>query len=180
MLKAWLHGAIRKFERQFGYDGGYMHEIVEASPTAGFKFALGTLVSQHREGVPKEAWYAAKLAAALSEDCGPCTQLVVDMAAKAGLSPLALAALIRGDIEQAGEHAAFGYRYGMAVATNAPEQIELVEEAKARYGERGTVSLALTVAFGRVFPATKRGLGHGAACAKIAVANQSIAVKRAA
>ncbi|HEY4941260.1 MAG TPA: hypothetical protein VII56_07515 [Rhizomicrobium sp.] len=180
MLKALLHGQIRKFERLFGYDGTYMHEVADASTSAGWKFALGTWVSQHRQGVPKEAWYAAKLAAALAEDCGPCTQLAVDMAVKGGVEPEKMAALIRGDIEAAGDDAALGYRYGIAVATNSDAVLELVEEARTRYGEKGLVSLALVVAFTRVFPATKRGLGHGAACAKIDVANQSIAVQRAA
>lgn len=180
MLKAVLHRSIRKFERMFGYDATYMHQMTEASAMAGWKFTLGTLAAQHRDGVPKEAWYAAKLAAALSEDCGPCTQLCVDMAIRDGVAPHVLAALIRGDIEAAGADAALGYRYGMAVATNAPAAASLHETVLARYGERGLTSLALVTAFSRIYPTIKRGLGHGAACARIEIANESIAVKRAA
>jgi hypothetical protein len=180
MLKRLLHSQIRKFERMFDYDAAYMHEVIDASALAGVKFVLGTYAAQHRAGVPKEAWYAAKLAAALAEDCGPCTQLAVDMAVMDGVAPAAMAALVRGDIETAGGEADLGYRYGMAVATNAPAAPDLVEEVRARYGEKGLVSLALVVAFTRIFPAAKRGLGHGAACARIEVANQSIAIERAA
>ena len=180
MIKSMMHAATRKMEQMFGYDATYIHEVIDASEAAGVKFMLSQWVGQHREGVSRDAWYAAKLAAALSEDCGPCTQLCVDMAVRAGVNPVKMAALVRGDIEAAGDEAAFGYRYGMAVATNAPESLELVDEAGKRYGERGKVSLALVVAATRVYPALKRGLGHGAACARIEVANQSIAVKRAA
>jgi hypothetical protein len=102
------------------------------------------------------------------------------MAVRAGVSPKKMAALVRGDIDGAGDEAAFGYRFGMAVATNALVALELVEEAERRYGAKGKVSLALIVAATRVYPTLKRGLGHGVACSKIEVANESIAVKRAA
>jgi hypothetical protein len=180
MMKWMMHATTRKMERMFGYDATYIHEVIDTSESAGLKFMLGQFVGQHRRGVPKDAWYAAKLAAALSEDCGPCTQLCVDMAVRAGISPLKMASLVRGDIEAAGGDAAFGYRYGMAVATNSSAVLDLVEEAEKRYGANGKVSLALVVAASRVYPALKRGLGHGAACARIEVDNQSIAVKRAA
>ena len=39
---------------------------------------------------------------------------------------------------------------------------------------------ALVVAGSRVYPTLKRGLGHGAACQKLVVANEPIAVKKAA
>jgi hypothetical protein len=180
MMKSILHAATRRMERTFHYDATYMHEVIDASEGAGIKFMLSQFVAQHRQGVSKDAWYGAKLAAALSEDCGPCTQLCVDMAVRDGVEPLKLAALVQGDTETAGEDAAFGYRYGLAVATNSPASSGLVEEAARRFGERGKVSLALVVAATRVYPALKRGLGHGAACAKIEVANQSLVVGRAA
>jgi hypothetical protein len=96
------------------------------------------------------------------------------------VDPHKMAALVRGDLAAAGEEAAFGYRYGLAVATNSSAVLGLVEEAERRFGKRGIVSLALVVAASRVYPALKRGLGHGAACARIEIANQSIEVKRAA
>src|SRR5581483_11778077 len=100
-------------------------------------------MAQHRAGAPREAWYAAKLAGAMSEDCGPCSQLVVDMALKAAVDPAIVAALVRGDLARAGADAALGFRYGRAVATNAPEAQQLAIDARARYGERGLVALAL-------------------------------------
>lgn len=180
MMKAIMHSATRKMERMFGYDATYIHDVIDASETAGIKFMLSQFVAQHRQGVSKEAWYGAKFAAALSEDCGPCSQLCVDMAVRDRVDPFKMAALVRGDLTAAGEDAALGYRYGLAVATNSSAALALVEEAERRFGKRGIVSLALVVAATRVYPALKRGLGHGAACAEIQVANQSIVIKRAA
>ena len=103
MLKAYLHRSVSKLERSFGYDAGYIHEVIEISRAAFFKFGLFQIMSSHRDGVPRDAWYAARIAAAISEDCGPCTQLVVDMALRAGMKGDALSALLRGDLEMAGK-----------------------------------------------------------------------------
>ena len=180
MFKSYLHGKVAAMERAFSYDARYVHEMLDASTAAFLKFGLFQKMGAHRDGVSREAWFAAKLAAVLSEDCGPCAQLMVDMALKAGVDAKIIAALARGDLERAGADAALGYRYGLAVATNAPEAVALSVDAEARYGKRGLVSLALGVASARVYPALKRGLGHGAACRKLVVANDTIAVRQAA
>jgi len=180
MMKSLLHWTVRRFERQWKYDAQYMHDVVNASPSAVWKFGLLQPMSQHRQDVSKEAWHAAHLAGALCEDCGPCVQLCIDMATNDGVAPERLAALIRGDLDDAGPDAALGFRYGMAVATDADTVLPLVEEARARYGERGLVSLAFSVTTARMYPTLKRGLGHGAVCAKVLVRDETIAVKRAA
>lgn len=180
MLKTLMHAYVRHFERQWGYDASYMHDVVDASPAAIRKFAFIMPMSKHRQDVSKDAWHAAHLAGALSEDCGPCVQICVDMATADGVEPQKLASLIRGDIDDAGPEAAFGFRYGMAVATNADTTLSLVDQARKRYGERGLVSLSFSVTTARMFPTLKRGLGHGALCAKVIVKDETIAVKRAA
>ena len=180
MLKSFLHRKIELQARPFDYDASYVHEMLEASTPAFLKFGLFQMMAGHRDGVTREAWFAAKLAAVLNEDCGPCAQLNVDMALKAGVAPEILAALARGDLAHAGEDAAFGYCYGQAVAQNAPEATALAAEAEARFGKRGLVSLAMAVATTRVYPTLKRGLGHGAACQKLVVAGDAIAIRRAA
>ncbi len=172
MLKKILHRTISRFEQRFGYDGKYLHEVLDASLGAFVKFSLLQLMSGHQDQVPKEAWFAARIAATLSEDCGPCAQLAVNMALQAKLPARTIAALLRGNFADAGSDAALGFRYGTAVATNRLEALTLVEEVEQRYGKRGQVSLAFAVASARVYPALKRGLGHGAACARIVVSSE--------
>ncbi len=180
MLKSLLHRLIRPMERKYGYDAGYMHEMIDASSSAALKFAMAQAMANHCDSVSKDAWYAARLAAVLSEDCGPCTQLGVDMAKEQGVDEAKIAHLLRGDIEAAGPDAALGYRFGMAVATNSDAILDLVDRVRDRYGERGLVSLALAVTGTRMYPTLKRALGHGVACTRIKVADESIPVKRAA
>ncbi len=180
MLKQILHKRISQFEKAFGYDGTYMHEVLDASLVAFLKFSLFQIMSQHREQVPYVAWSAARLAATLSEDCGPCTQLGIDMALRAHVPADTLKALLRGDLEHVDADASLGFRYGTAVAQNSPDAVALAEEVEQRYGKRGAVSLAFAVTSVRVYPALKRGLGHGAACSKLSVASESILVKPSA
>jgi hypothetical protein len=180
MMKSLMHRYVRRFERIWKYDAGYMHGIVDASLAAARKFVFLQPMAQHREHVSKDAWHAAHLAGALSEDCGPCVQLCIDMATRDGIDSGKLEALVRGDIDEAGPEAAFGFRYGMSVATNADTVVALVEQARSRYGERGLVSLAFSVTTARMFPTLKRGLGHGAVCSKVFVGTETVQVKRAA
>ena len=180
MLKSHFHRKIAKLGQAFDYDVSYLHELLDASPPAFVKFALFQPMSRHREDVPVTTWFAAKLAATMSEDCGPCSQLMVDMAIRAGVAPAIVAALARGDLTSAGVDASLGFRYGRAVAANAPEADVVAAQALAKYGRRGVASLAMAVAAARVYPALKRGLGHGATCQKLVVGEEAIEMKRAA
>ena len=180
MLKGQLHFITRKFEGRFGYDAGYLHEIIDVSPLAVIKFLLFQIMASHRQNIPRDVVYAAKLAATLCEDCGPCAQLVVNAALMDGIAPRVIAALLRGDLEAAGQNAELGFRYGVAVAQNTGDALNLSAQVESRFGKRGLISLVFAVACTRVYPALKRGLGHGASCAKITVAEETIVLKEAA
>lgn len=180
MLKWLLHRQVRKFEGAFGYDASYVHEIVDTSTSMALKFSLFQMIAGKTNDVPPEVLYAAGIAATVSEDCGPCAQLVVNMALRDGVPAHAIAALLRGDLESAGKDAELGFRYGVAVAQNTSDTAVVSEKVEKRFGKKGLVALSLAVAFGRVYPAVKRGLGHGAACAKIKVAQETVVLKEAA
>lgn len=177
MLKQFIHRRIAALERAFGYDATYIHEVADASTPAIMKFMLFQQMSSHRDRIPRDAWFAARIAAALCEDCGPCTQLVVNMALRDGMALGAIASLLRGDLEQAGTDAELGFRYGIAVAKGTDDSLRLVADAEARYGKRGLLSLAFAVACSRVYPALKRGLGHGAACSRIVVSDETVTLR---
>lgn len=180
MIRSLLHSRIRRLERSFGYDATYLHEVLDVSLPAFLKFALFQVMASHREQVPIDAAFAARIAATLSEDCGPCTQIVVDMALHSGMESQKIAALIRGDIEKAGADAALGFRFGNAVACNTADAPSISKEVERRFGKRALVSMSYAVACSRVYPALKRGLGHAAACTKIQVLDDSIIIRQAA
>src|SRR5690349_7758000 len=98
MLRWFMRKRIAAFERAFDYDSSYMRHMVDASPGGFMKFARVMALSQHREDAPMAAWYAAKLAATLAEDCGPCVQLVTKMARADGVADADLRAIIAGKV----------------------------------------------------------------------------------
>src|SRR5215831_20648401 len=88
-----LQRAIDRFERTW-YDGSYMRDRIDASPRAAWLFSRAAALRQFRRDVSIEPWYAAGITAVRHEDCGPCTQLGVTMAERAGVSPAVLRAVL--------------------------------------------------------------------------------------
>src|SRR5690242_1295273 len=96
MVKRFVHRYIRKMEARYGYDATYMHELVDTS-FAGFRrFMKIQSAGNWRGGAPSNAWWAAGLAGALIEDCGPCVQIGTDMAVEAGMNGEIIKALLSG------------------------------------------------------------------------------------
>lgn len=171
MLRWIARRRLVAFERAFDYDASYMHEMLDVSLTGFMRFSPVAKLAQHREGVPLDAWYAAKIAATLAEDCGPCTQLMVTMAEKEGVGQAVLRGILDGDEQTMGPDAALALRFARATLAHDPRADALREQIVARWGTRALLSLALTIAASRVFPAVKYALGHGRACSRIRIGN---------
>jgi hypothetical protein len=170
MLGWYVKRRIAEYERTFNYDMDYARYIFDASPRAFFLFSRLTGLARYREGAPREAWFAVKIVAAMGEDCGPCTQLVVAMAEKSKVDPAVLRAIVAGDIQALPSDAALGYRFAKAVlAHDIAESDRLRADVLARWGKKALVSLALGIGISRVFPTVKYALGHGHACTRIQV-----------
>src|SRR5512144_3380393 len=81
VMRNWIaRRMLRATRKRYGYDTSYLEMMLEQSPNAFFKFAPLMKAAGHREVVAVEVCFAAKLVGSLAEDCGPCTQLCVDMA----------------------------------------------------------------------------------------------------
>jgi alkylhydroperoxidase family enzyme len=172
---------LAAFERAFDYDASYMQEIYDVNPRAFWKFSRAAVLADYQEGVPKEAMHAAKIVAALAEDCGPCTQLAVTMAERDGVDSQTLRAILAEDQRAMSPDAALGYAFAKAVLhRDLTESDRLRGEVVARWGRRALVSLALAIAVTRVFPAVKYALGHARACSRVRVAGTDVPVVREA
>jgi hypothetical protein len=174
MIDWFIRRRLAAFERRYGYDVGYALELLAATRKGFMHYARIAGMANHRDGVPLEPWYAAKLAAVRTEDCGPCTQLVVDMAREAGVADAVLRAVLRGDLDALSAEAALAVRYALATIAHAPELQALREQALQRWGERGLASLALTITGTRLFPMLKYALGHGQACQRVQVGAEAV------
>ncbi|WP_282608790.1 hypothetical protein [Pelagibius sp. Alg239-R121] len=176
MRSFFARRSVNAFGEHYGYDVAFMHHILKLSPDAFFKFTALTKLAQHRKAAPKEAFYAAKLVGALTEDCGPCVQLVIDMAQEAGVPPGCVEAILQRNLSAMGVDTLIGYRFADALARRSPEQGDAREAVRQQWGEMGVLDLTFAVQIGRVFPMLKEGLGFAASCQRVRVGDQSVEV----
>lgn len=174
MLDWLIRRRLAAFEKTYGYDISYARELLAVNRKGFLRFARVQPMADCRDGVPAEAWYAAKLAAVRAEDCGPCTQLSVDMARAAGVADEVLRAVLCNDLAALDADTALAVRYTQAAVARAPELLALRDEVQRRWGERALTSLALSITAVRMFPMLKYALGHGHACVQVQVGRETI------
>lgn len=181
-MRSWIaRRTLRAFARRYGYDVSYLEMMLNCSPSAFFKFAPVMKASAHREAVPIDASFAAKIVGALAEDCGPCTQLVVDMALEAGMARDQIEAVLRRDPRAMNEATTLGFRFADTVVRRAAEEDEFRDAVRAQWGQKGVIDLTLALQMGRMFPMVKAGLGYAKECRRITVSGHNVdVVKQAA
>ncbi len=174
MIKWILRKAIGKFEREWKYDASYMRDIIDTSPRAAWLFSRAAALGQFRRDVPIEPWYAAGITAVRNEDCGPCTQLGVAMAERAGVSPAVLRAVLTDNLDAMPPDVALAWKFTRATLARDPAADDYREEIVKRWGRRALISLAFAITASRIYPTVKYALGHGKACMRIVVAGAPV------
>src|SRR3954449_1450273 len=145
MIRWVLNKAIDKFERQWHYDASYMREIIAASPRAAWLFSRVTALGRFRRDLPVEAWCAAGITAVRHEDCGPCTQLAVTMAERAGVSPGVLRAVLSDNADAMPPDVALVWRFTRATLAHDATADQYREGIVKHWGRRALVSLAFAI-----------------------------------
>ena len=181
-MRSWIaRRLLRKYGKRYGYDVSYLLMMLNESPAAFFKFAPVMKASAHREVVPIEASFAAKIVGALAEDCGPCTQLVVDMALEAGMARDQIEAVLRRDPRAMNDATTLGFRFADAVVRRSGDDDEFRDAIRAQWGDKGVIDLTLSLQLGRMFPMVKAGLGYARECRRVTVDGHNVdVVKQAA
>jgi hypothetical protein len=178
MIRWFLRRQIAAFERTWNYNADYVREVIDADPRALVTFSKAIGVGNYRKDVPIAAHYAAKIVGTMAEDCGPCTQLAVDMAERDGVEPGILRAIVARDLTAMPYDVALAARFAEMSLRHAPEADDLREEVVNRFGKRGLVSLAFAMVAARQFPTLKYALGHGRACTRVTVGGERRPVLR--
>src|SRR5262249_51929520 len=137
-------------------------------------FFRATALGQFRRDVPLEAWFAAGITAVRHEDCGPCTQLAVTMAERAGVSPAVLRAVLADHVDAMPPDVALAWKFTRATLAHDPAADEYRETIAKRWGPRALVSLAFAIPASRIYPTVKYALGHGKACMRVVVAGAPV------
>jgi hypothetical protein len=181
-MRSWIaRRSLRAFAKRYGYDVSYLEAMLNESPAAFFKFAPIMKAAAHREAVPIDASFAAKIVGALAEDCGPCTQLVVDMALEAGMAKDQIEAVLRRDPRAMNDATMLGFRFADAVVRRSANDDEFRDAVRAQWGPKGVIDLTMALQLGRMFPMVKAGLGYAKECRRVSVNGHNIdVVKQAA
>lgn len=178
MLKWFLQRRIAAFERTWNYDASYIHELIDADPSALMTFGKVQGLSKYRKDVPPAPYCAAGLIAAMSEDCGPCTQLGIDMAQRGAVDPAVLRAIVARDYQAMPYEVALAARFTEATLRHAPEADDLREEVLRLWGKRGLISLSFAILAARMYPTLKYALGHGKSCTRLTIGGETKPVLR--
>jgi hypothetical protein len=169
MLKWMLHRQLRAFERKHHYDASYMHEVLDVDTAAFIKFGFATGLGTYRKDVPLGAYYAAAITSSMHADCGPCTQLGVEIALGEGVAVATLSAIVAGDEAAMSDDVVLATRFARAVLAHDPEADACREEITRRWGPRAVLSLSFAIMGAQLYPTLKYALGHGKACSRVVV-----------
>ena len=180
MLKWLMRRGIAAFERQWNYDASYVHDMIEADPRAAWMFQRATSLGKYRKDVPADALAAAAITAVRHEDCGPCTQLGVSMAERAGVDPKVLRAVLTETPAMMPPDVALAWRFTRATLDHDPSADQHRNEIIRRWGPRAVVSLAFAIVTARMYPTVKYAMGHGKACTRIVVDGAPLALDQGA
>lgn len=178
MLKRFIHKRLAAFEKDFGYDASYMHDLLETDFGAFRKWARATELGRYRKDVPPDVYIAVALVGVVAADCGPCAQLGITMALREGIPGATIATILRGDLDQMTEPTRLGVRFARAViARDSIVVDETRAELERRYGKRAMVSLGFALCAAQLYPTFKWATGYGHACQRLEVEGTMIATK---
>jgi hypothetical protein len=181
MRKFIARRMLRGFAKRYGYDTSYAEAMLDEAPSAFFKLAPLMKAAEHREAVPVETSFAAKLTGALAEDCGPCTQLCVDMALEAGMAKDQIEAVLRRNVKAMTPEVALGFQFADAIVRRSVEDDIYREAIRSRWGDKGVIDLAMGLQMGRLFPMMKLALGYAKECRRVTVDGHQVdVIKQAA
>jgi alkylhydroperoxidase family enzyme len=175
MLSWLIRRRITAFERSFEYDASYAHEMLALNRSALLALNRLSALGRVQDGIPTDVYFAAKLATALQEDCGPCVQLVATMADRAGVPPQVISAVLRSAWTELPEDVALSAQFAHATLHRRPEADPLREALQQRFGRAGLISLALAISAGRIYPGIKYALGYGHHCQRVIVGGRPVA-----
>ncbi|MEW5682863.1 MAG: hypothetical protein AB1780_10815 [Pseudomonadota bacterium] len=174
MLRFILNLMLLKLQKRYQYDVRYQQRILHTDLRAYIKFCGFQSMAAHQADVPLDALFAARIRAILAEDCGPCSQLAVDMALESGVPASLVQAIVERQLQLLPPEIALVVQFTEQVLTHQPQAEELREQICNLWGDKGLISLAFAISSYRVYPTLKYAMGYGSACQHIKLSGQSL------
>jgi hypothetical protein len=154
---------LEEFGQHYHYDVGYLIELLELSPASYVVFEGAMALAEHREHLPLEAHYVARIAALQADDCGACTQLNLRLAVEAGVDRALLRTLLEDPAALPGPLRAV-HAHAQQVVRGDNADAQRVAELREAYGEAAFAELAVVILGSRIYPGLRRALGAERTC----------------
>lgn len=178
MLRYMFNKMLLAMQQRYAYDVGYQQDILHSDLAAFLKFSGFQTMASHSGNLSAGLLFAARIRAILWEDCGPCSQLVVNMALEAGLSQAVVRAIIEQDLRALPTDMALVVQFTERVLAHDPQADTLRDNILALWGSKGLITLSFAISAYRVYPALKYSLGYGRACSRIQLNDLSVVPQR--
>lgn len=176
MLKWFVKRQLARFGERWGYDTGYMQEIVDEAGVDAVMPMQGLQKLGGYRKAPLDAYYGAALTAGKAADCGPCLQLGVKMAEAEGMKPATIRAILERDYVNCSKETLLGVELALGTIARDGTGEEARAEILRRWGRAGLVSLAYAIVAAQSYPAFKYAIGHGHACVRVKVGGETVAM----
>lgn len=167
MLRKVLYYFIGKSEREMGGEFDYMRDIVAASPSQFIKFSKIFGIADQRLALPLDLYHIVRIIGAMSEDCGTCVQLEVDLAKKAGLPKEVLKDIVYSAQEHLSAEQVKISEFALGLSTSKMDDPDAREYIHNKYGPKAVVDLAFALNAASFLPSVKRAMGHAISCQKV-------------
>ena len=167
MLRYMFNKMLLTLQQRYAYDVRYQQDILHSDLAAFLKFSGFQTMASHSGNLPAGPLYAARIRAIVFEDCGPCSQLVANMALAAGLSQAIVRAIIEQDLAALPADIALVVQFTERVLAHDPQADALRDNIVALWGSQGLIAVSFAISAYRVYPALKYSLGYGKACQRI-------------
>jgi alkylhydroperoxidase/carboxymuconolactone decarboxylase family protein YurZ len=154
---------IDEFESHYNYDCNYMRKMLSAAPEAFQTFVDFLPMGGVGKSLPVEILWAAKISAMLTEDCGACVQLNIDMALESGVEPATIRKIVEAPQELEGE-LALVCNFAEGISRNLENFQHYQEAVEKKFSPEQLTELALAVASTKIYPTLKRALGEFRSC----------------
>lgn len=117
-MNRWLQTRLLKWgEKQIGgVSMDFAYHLRDVAPSRLWRFTFIKVIEGDRKHTPADAYHATGMAAAMTEDCGPCVQIHVNLALKDGVNADVLRALAARQLEKLPANVALAFKYGEAVS----------------------------------------------------------------
>jgi alkylhydroperoxidase family enzyme len=159
---------LEGFSAHYRYDANYIREFLQGSPEGYAKLHDFLPLAAHREFLPLDSYWVAKLAASQVADCGQCLQLSVRMALEAGVSPQLVRACIQGG-SKLPEELKDIFDFATGVASYRSIDPLLGERIEAQLDKSQRTEMGVAIATASMFPTIKRALGYTQSCSLVEI-----------